>query len=276
MKSFSYFRYDDEYKENDFTIELMRKDICSEIFKGENKNLHHLLYFGSDLLDPEDWKGLMTLDDEDTLHCDLIFVQLAANYFKRQIVLIPIYQPDEKSDSAEKKGDIQKKLLTVTPNEKVTNNSYYMLYFPQGQFGPHHYFQSVFKIDDSISQQQSGWSSDEIDKLWKNLLAEKEKDKDNLDEEDEESDDSDTDEDMKKKKKDNIKRNPKNVKKDTRYLYNDVTMLTPEDPTSKVIVNNTDKVIKKKLNKKDPTYQIAPGEGKVCTIIYFFPIFSSP
>ena len=274
MKSFSYFRYDDEYKENDFTIELMRNDICSEIFKGENKNLHHLLYFGSDLLDPEDWKGLMTLDDEDTLHCDLIFVQLAANYFKRQIVLIPIYQPDENSVGAEKNRDIQKKLLTVTPNEKVTNNSYYMLYFPQGQFGPHHYFQSVFKIDDSISQQQSGWSSDEIDKLWKNLLAEKKKD--NLDEEDEESDDSDTDEDMKKKKKDNIKRNPKNVKKDTRYLYNDVTMLTPEDPTSKVIVNNTDKVIKKKLNKKDPTYQIAPGEGKVCTIIYFFPIFSSP
>ena len=114
MKSFSYFRYDDEYKENDFTIELMRNDICSEIFKGENKNLHHLLYFGSDLLDPEDWKELMTLDDEDTLHCDLIFVQLAANYFKRQIVLIPIYQPDENSVGAEKNRDIQKNSSKLT------------------------------------------------------------------------------------------------------------------------------------------------------------------
>ena len=257
----------------------MRNEICSEICKDENKDLHHLLYFGSDLLDPEDWKELMIQENEDALHCDLIFVQLAANYLKRQIVLIPLYQPDENSVGTEKKDDIQKRLLTVTPNEKVSNKSYYMLYFPQGQFGPHHYFQSVLKNDESTSQHKSGWLSYEIDQLWNNLLAEKEKHKDNLDDEDEdeESDDNDNDEHKRKKKSDTIRKNPKNIKKDTRYLYNDVTMLTPVDPTAKVVVNNTDKVIKKKVNKKDPIYQIAPGEGKVCRIqIFIYPTFSPP
>ena len=263
-------RYDDEYRENNFTMELLRNDICSEIYKDENKNLHHLLYFGNDLLDPDDWKDIMIQQNEDTLHCDLIFVQLAANYLKRQIVLIPIFQPDEKSVSAEKKEDIQKRLLTVTPNEKVTNKSYYMLYFPQGQFGPHLYFQSVFKIDDSTSQDKSGWMSYEIDELWNNILAQKEKNKANLDDEDEESDDDiGIDVHKKENKKDSIKRNPKNMKKDTSYVYTDVTMLTPVDPSAKVVVNNTNETIKKKINKKDPIYQIAPGEGKVCTIQIF-------
>ena len=148
-------------------MESLRNDVCSEIYKNENKDLHHLLYFGSDLLDPDDWKDLMIQENEETLYCDLVFVQLAANYFKRQIVLIPINQPDEKSDGLEKKDEIKKKLLTVIPNEKVTNKSYYMLYFPQGQFAPHHYFQSVFKIEESAStsQHNTGWISYEIDQL---------------------------------------------------------------------------------------------------------------
>ena len=33
-------------------------------------------------MDPQDWKGLMTQEDDESLHCDLIFVQLAANRFK--------------------------------------------------------------------------------------------------------------------------------------------------------------------------------------------------
>ena len=254
-------------------MESLRNDVCSEIYKDENKDLHHLLYFGSDLLDPDDWKDLMIQENEETLHCDLVFVQLAANYFKRQIVLIPINQPDEKSDSLEKKDEIQKKLLTVIPNEKVTNKSYYMLYFPQGQFAPHHYFQSVFKIEESAStsQHNTGWMSYEIDQLWNNVLSQKEKDNNKVEDEDEESDDDDQDANQKMKKKDNTRRNPKNMKKNTNsYVYNDVTMITPQDPAAKVIVNNTNETIKKKVNKKDPIHQIAPGEGKVCTISLLF------
>ena len=254
-------------------MESLRNDVCSEIYKDENKDLHHLLYFGSDLLDPDDWKDLMIQENEETLHCDLVFVQLAANYFKRQIVLIPINQPDEKSDGLEKKDEIQKKLLTVIPNEKVTNKSYYMLYFPQGKFGPHHYFQSVFKIEESAStsQHNTGWMSYEIDQLWNNVLSQKEKDNNKVEDEDEESDDDDQDANQKMKKKDNTRRNPKNMKKNTNsYVYNDVTMITPQDPAAKVIVNNTNETIKKKVNKKDPIHQIAPGEGKVCTISLLF------
>ena len=254
-------------------MESLRNDVCSEIYKDENKDLHHLLYFGSDLLDPDDWKDLMIQENEETLHCDLVFVQLAANYFKRQIVLIPINQPDEKSDGLEKKDEIQKKLLTVIPNEKVTNKSYYMLYFPQGQFAPHHYFQSVFKIEESAStsQHNTGWMSYEIDQLWNNVLSQKEKDNNKVEDEDEESDDDDQDANQKMKKKDNARRNPKNMKKNTNsYVYNDVTMITPQDPAAKVIVNNTNETIKKKVNKKDPIHQIAPGEGKVCTISLLF------
>ena len=260
-------------------MESLRNDVCSEIYKDENKDLHHLLYFGSDLLDPDDWKDLMIQENEETLHCDLVFVQLAANYFKRQIVLIPINQPDEKSDGLEKKDEIKKKLLTVIPNEKVTNKSYYMLYFPQGQFAPHHYFQSVFKIEESAStsQHNTGWMSYEIDQLWNNVLSQKEKDNNKVEDEDEESDDDDDqDANQKMKKKDNTRRNPKNMKKNTNsYVYNDVTMITPQDPAAKVIVNNTNETIKKKVNKKDPIHQIAPGEGKVCTIISILFLFLS-
>lgn len=260
-------------------MEGMRNKICSEIYKDENKDLHHLLYFGSDLLDPEDWKGLMTQENEEYLHCDLIFVQLAANYFKRQIVLIPINQPDEKSDGLGKNDDVQKKLLTVTPNEKVTNQSYYMLYFPQGQFGPHHYFQSVFKIEKSTStsQNNAGWMSYEIDQLWNNVLSQKDKDNNKTENEDEESDDDvNQNSHQKMKKKDKIKRNPKNMMKNTNsYVYNNVTMLTPEDPAASVIVNNTNETIKKKVNKKDPVHLIAPGEGKVYTPSFFIYIMNT-
>ena len=46
--------------------------------------------------------------------------------------------------------------------------------------------------------------------------------------------------------------------------YNQVTMLTPEDPSARVVINETDKPIKKKLKRGHPSYTIAPGEGKVC------------
>ncbi len=46
--------------------------------------------------------------------------------------------------------------------------------------------------------------------------------------------------------------------------YNQVTMLTPVDPATKVVINETAKTIKKRLKRGSKTYEIAPGEGKVC------------
>ena len=41
------------------------------------------------------------------------------------------------------KDDLEKKILTVIPNEQAEGSPFYILYFPQGEFGPQNYFQSV-------------------------------------------------------------------------------------------------------------------------------------
>ena len=88
---------------------------------------------------------------------------------------------------------------------------------------------------------------------------------------DEDSDETSDEEDnhlatsSKERKKSTTKINPKKMKKHPNYRYNDVTMLTPVDPTANVVVNNTKKTIKTKVNKKAPIFEIAPGEGKIPT-----------
>ena len=52
---------------------------------------------------------------------------------------------------------------------------------------------------------------------------------------------------------------------ETDNVFNSVTSLCPEDPTADVIVNTTEKTIKKKTSKKSSTvYECAPGEGRCC------------
>ena len=46
-------------------------------------------------------------------------------------------------------------------------------------------------------------------------------------------------------------------------------MLTPSDPAAKVIVNQTNKKVHKKLRRGQPTYEIAPGKGKVSSFYLF-------
>ena len=117
-----YFRFDNEYSGKVFTIEQLRKDICSEIFKDENKSLHNCLYFGRDFLNAEDWNDLMNQTNEDSLHCDLPFVQLASNYLKREIDLIPIRRVESETVIT-----IQK-IIKVTPNETTSDDCYRILY----------------------------------------------------------------------------------------------------------------------------------------------------
>ena len=237
--------------------------------KEDNKDLQHFLYFSTDLLNREDWKEMMVQHNEDSLHCDLVFVQLAANYLKKEIVLIPIYQPEIEKEIANKKSNIEESIIKVIPNQKTSNHPFFMLYFPQGEFGPHLYFQSIFKDDESTSHIQSAWTSYTVEELGKILSSQCKKTSKNIDNEDS---DEDSDEECDKEEKDQApqqrkkcipKISRKDMKRNTGYTYNDVTMITPEDPTVKVIVNNTNKTIRKKVNKKDPVYEIAPGEGKI-------------
>ena len=56
----------------------------------------------------------------------------------------------------------------------------------------------------------------------------------------------------------------KKVPDETDTVYNNVTCLVPEDMSTEVIVNNTEKTMKKKMSRNSATiYEIAPGENKV-------------
>ena len=254
-----YFSFDHEYSGETFTIEKLRKDICSEIFKDENKSLHNFLCFGRDFLDPEDWNDLMNQVNKDSLHCDLPFVQLASNYLKREINLIPIRRIESRPVIS-----IQK-IIKVTPNETTSDDCYRMLYYPKGEFAPHSYYQSVF-IDEQLLEQSGETTSAEN---LSNILAnEKILNISNIDEDSE--DDSNDDEDplsssTKEKKHRKKNENPKKMKKQPNYRYNETTLLTPIDPTSNIVVNNTEKTIKKRIKKNAPVIEIAPGEGKIPT-----------
>ena len=254
-----YFSFDHEYSGEIFTIEQLRKEICSEIFKDENKSLHNFLCFGRDFLDPEDWNDLMNQVNKDSLHCDLPFVQLASNYLKREIDLIPIRRIESRPVIS-----IQK-IIKVTPNETTSDDCYRMLYYPKGEFAPHSYYQSVF-IDEQLLEQSGETTSAEN---LSNILAnEKILNISNIDEDSE--DDSNDDEDplsssTKEKKHRKKNANPKKMKKQPNYRYNETTLLTPIDPTSNIVVNNTEKTIKKKIKKNAPVIEIAPGEGKIPT-----------
>ena len=263
----SIFRLNNVHQNNEFTIEQMRNDICSEIFKDENKLLHHLLYFGSDLLEPVDWKEVMTQVNEDTLPVDLVFVQLACNYLKRKFYLIPVNQPiSETADIQVQKDDLEKKMVRVIPNEQTNSSPFYMLYFPQGDFGAQSYFQSVFIDHDAPSTSNTSWISHDLENLTDILGASKKPiNCDDIDDEEESDDDLPTD--PKSKKMPTQGKHVKKTRRNTGNAYNEVTMITPIDPTAKVIVNKTGKPIKAKVNRKDPIYQIAPGEGKVCNYL---------
>ena len=254
-----YFSFDHEYSGETFTIEKLRKDICSEIFKDENKSLHNFLCFGRDFLDPEDWNDLMNQVNKDSLHCDLPFVQLASNYLKREIDLIPIRRIESRPVIS-----IQK-IIKVTPNETTSDDCYRMLYYPKGEFAPHSYYQSVF-IDEQLLEQSGETTSAEN---LSNILAnEKILNISNIDEDSD--DDSNDDENplsssTKEKKHRKKNENPKKMKKQPNYRYNETTLLTPIDPTSNIVVNNTEKTIKKRIKKNAPVIEIAPGEGKIPT-----------
>ena len=262
----------------------MRKKVSETIMEEENKNeLSPLLYYGSDLLlTPEDWRDLMCADD-DPLPIDLPFVQLSANLLKRNIILLPILQKDieeetsleetqkgtndnDKSDTAKQddednvKSDgeksIEKKMfLIVTGDEANEKPPITMLYFPGGQFGPDSHFQSINIncVDDTVLRNKANYKKPNFGSSTSEIENEE-----NIETDDEESsnDDEDDNDDF---------NNPQIAAKGN--AFNKTTMLTPQDPAATVILNETDKPMKKKMkrNKDAPVYNIAPGEGKIPT-----------
>ena len=257
---FDDFSFDDDYSEEIFTIEQLRKNICSEIFKDENKLLHNFLYFAYDLLNPDDWNDLMNQMNEESLHCDLPFVQLAANYLKREIDLIPIKRVESENAIS------TQKVIKVIPNEKTSSNRYRMLYYAPGEFAPHSYYQSVFSMDEQLLNQSEEKTTAET--LSNILTNEKNLKNSNINED---SDDESNDDEnplsstTKEKKHSNKNANSKKMKKHPNSRYNDVTLLTPVDPTANIVVNNTKQTIKKRIKKTAPVIEIAPGEGKIPT-----------
>ena len=264
----------------------MRKKISETIMDDENKNeLSPVLYFGSDfLLPPEDWRDLMSADD-DPLPIDLPFVQLSANLLKRNIILLPILQKDidnEKSHEGNEKdvdnntkpcvekqedmnnvnSDAEKKIemktfLIVKGDETNEKPPITMLYFPGGQFGPDSHFQSIDRncIDNTVLRDKAnykqafGSSTSDIEK--EDII---ENHNENSSNEDSNNEDEDHNDDF---------NNPQIATKGN--AFNKITMLTPQDPAATVILNETDKPQKKKLkrDKNAPVYNIAPGEGKI-------------
>ena len=130
------------------------------------------------MLTPNQWIEVMTMNDKDRLACDLPFVQLTAYILQRDFILIPILQNDilnythsNKTKSSDDKtlnqnkstetnesnktndNEIEHKFFIIKGNKMSTNHPpYTMLYFPDHQFGPEPHFQSIDRryIDNTI------------------------------------------------------------------------------------------------------------------------------
>lgn len=271
---FIIFRHDSEFKEStwmELTNHEMRTKISKTILENENKKeLSAHLYFGSDfLLPPNDWKDLMSeKNDDDCLAIDLPFVKLTANSLKRNFILVPILQEDMKDEKSvennqsnveNNKSNVEgqnqgKMFLTIysNENEAIQKPPFTFLYFPEGQFGPDAHFQSINIncIDNAVLNNRANYKP-AIDTS--EIQEKQDKSEDPVDDDDDDDYNDDFNRPQittKGKKKGNA--------------FNQTTMLTPQDPASTIILNETEKIQKMKLgrDKKAPMYEIAPGEGK--------------
>ena len=230
----------------------LRSQISQLILEDDNSWLKPFLRFDYDTpLTPEEWNQMMMAETiDEPIACDLPFAQLAANFLERNIILVPVLQAevDKTTETTEVQDDAnnidtQKTFLTIKAKQSDPEHPpLTMLYFPEGQFGPDAYFQSIDTtcIDKTVLQNRALYNA--IDET---------------NQEHGEDDDSDDQEE------DNDDFNEPNVT-NRGNSFNQITALTPRDPASTIIVNETGKILKKKLKrgKKAPTYEIAPGEGK--------------
>ena len=238
-----------------YQAQEIRETICKTMENEETKKeLSPILYYDDELLlSPEEWIELMGEKNEHRLACDLPFVQLTAKLIKRNISLLIIKQKDvekvtnqnndkdQNTDVEMTDEDFEEKFFTVFGDENCEEEPLTMMYFPQGQFQADAHFQSIRRnhIDKTVLKKLN-----EVPLHFPTFGT-------NVDEEDEE--DANLDDDFNVTEI-NTKGN----------AFNQITLLTPQDPGSSVIMNDTNKVIRKKL-KRGPntkTYEIAPGEAR--------------
>ena len=243
----------------------MRQSVC-QTMKDEQiqKDLAPVLYYDDHLLlSPEEWMELMQEESDDhRLACDLPFVQLTANLIKRNISLLIVKQKDveklstkskenEQSSDAEimdeEEIDFEEKFFTVFGDGASEAEPLTMLYFPGGQFQVDAHFESLRsdKIDANILKKLNQMPNDIT-------YGNQKLDEKDVNEEDD-VEDYHLDDDFNVTEV-NTKGN----------AFNQVTLLTPQDPASSVIVNDTKTVIRKKLRRgsNQKTYEIAPGEAR--------------
>ena len=277
-----------------YNIEEMRQIICQTMKNEEiQKDLSPILYYDDELLlSPNEWMELMGEKNDHRLACDLPFVQLTASLIKRNISLLIVKQKDiekpsksndldnendqnadvemtdDKQKDVEKPSksndldnendqntdvemtdedeiDYEEKFFTIFGDEDSEAEPLTMLYFPEGQFQADAHFESIRRdrIDSHILEKLNQLPMDAT-------LGNKKVDKENVDEDGE---DDHLDDDFNVTEV-NTKGN----------AFNQITLLTPQDPSSSVIVNDTKKVIRKKLRRgpNNKTYEIAPGEAR--------------
>ena len=228
----------------------MRQSVC-QTMKDEQiqKDLAPVLYYDDHLLlSPEEWMELMQEESDDhRLACDLPFVQLTANLIKRNISLLIVKQKDveklstkskenEQSSDAEimdeEEIDFEEKFFTVFGDGASEAEPLTMLYFPGGQFQVDAHFESLRsdKIDANILKKLNQMPNDIT-------YGNQKLDEKDVNEEDD-VEDYHLDDDFNVTEV-NTKGN----------AFNQITLLTPQDPSSSVIVNDTKKVIRKKLRR---------------------------
>ena len=101
------FKFDAEYADSNLTVEDIRECVSASVFCEENQDLYPVLnYERNELLDPESWNEIMQIS-ENGIYCDSPFIQMAANWFNRNIVLIPVLQKDcqEKDKNVDQNDD---------------------------------------------------------------------------------------------------------------------------------------------------------------------------
>ena len=249
--SFAIFSHDEVLKSshlNELSNIEIRQTISQTITQSENLYLKPFLRFDYDTsFTPQEWHELMSMESD--LACDLPFAQLTADILERDIILFPILQSDvekkedEKNVTPEVNEKTEKMPLTIFAKKSDPQHlPLTMLYFPEYQFGPDAYFQSIdINCIDKLILKNRG--------NYKGALEEQDEgdNKDGTESSDEEEDDFNT-------PNTTIKGNG----------FNKITALTPQDNASSIIINDSEKPIQKKLKRgKDaPIYEIAPGEGK--------------
>ena len=216
------------------------------------RELASVLYYDDEfILSPEEWVELMSEKEEHRLACDLPFVQLCANLLRRNISLIVIKQKDIKKpqQDSEKEGESENELqdenmfFTIFANESNKKEPLTMLYFPPGQFKAEGHFQSITRkcIDVTVLKKANEM---EIKKL-----HQYEEEEGITNQDDEDVDDLN----------DDFNITEFNTKGNS---FNQVTTITPQDPASTIIVNESKEKMTKNLKRGGPTYEIAPGEGR--------------